>query len=74
MNGELSHGLPRLITQGNRILRKGSNDALLLRGVNRSGLEYSEPSAAGFLVSAAISQAEMQEIVQIWPLLSKLAG
>jgi endoglucanase len=66
MNGELSHGLLRLITQGNRILRMGSNDAVLLRGVNRSGLEYSEPGAAGFLASAAFSQAEMQEIVQGW--------
>lgn len=39
---------------------------MLLRGVNRSGLEYTEPGTAGFLASAAISQAELQEIVQGW--------
>jgi hypothetical protein len=66
MNGELSHGLPRLITRGNQILRTDSNEAILLRGVNRSGLEYSEPGAEGFLASAAITQAEMQEIALVW--------
>ena len=66
MNGELSHGLPRLITSGNRIIRTDNNSAVLLRGVNRSGLEYSEPGATGFLAAAGISAAEIQEIVQTW--------
>ena len=57
MNGELSQGLPRLITRDNQILRTHSNEAILLRGVNRSGLEYSEPGAEGVLTSAAIIQA-----------------
>ena len=65
MEGELSHGLPRLITSGNRI-GTGGNAAVLLRGVNRSGLEYSEPGATGFIASAGISQAEIREIVQNW--------
>lgn len=66
MNGQLSHGLPRLIASGNRIVRADTNDPVLLRGVNRSGLEYSDPGATGFLASAGISQAEIQEIVQGW--------
>jgi hypothetical protein len=66
MNGDLSHGLPRVITQGNRILRADSNEAIRLRGVNRSGLEYSEPGAAGFLASTGITMEEMQEITLGW--------
>jgi hypothetical protein len=62
----LSHGLPRLITSGNRIIATGSNDAVLLRGVNRSGLEYAEPGARGFIASAGISATEIREIVQNW--------
>jgi hypothetical protein len=66
MKGELSHGLPRLSTRGNRIIETGSDDAVLLRGVNRSGLEYSEPGTMGFLASAGISLTEIREIVQNW--------
>lgn len=66
MNGELSHGLPALITSGNRILRVDQMRPVLLRGVNRSGLEYSEPNAAGFLSAARITQDEIREIILGW--------
>ncbi|MCU1232949.1 MAG: glycoside hydrolase, family 5 [Candidatus Solibacter sp.] len=58
MTGELSHGLPRLITQGNRILRADTAAPAILRGVNRSGMEYSE--------AAGITQSEIQGITQTW--------
>ena len=66
MSGELSHGLPSLITAGNRILRADEMSPVLLRGVNRSGLEYSEPDADGFLSAARIIQDEIHEIVSGW--------
>ncbi len=66
MNGELSHGLPALITSGNRILRADTMSPILLRGVNRSGLEYSEPDAEGFLSAAHLTRDEIQEIVAGW--------
>jgi Endoglucanase len=66
MNGELSHGLPALITSGNRIMRSDSMTQVLLRGINRSGLEYSEPGSHGFLQAAGISREELQEIVCGW--------
>jgi endoglucanase len=66
MGGELSHGLPALIAAGNRILRADQMSPVLLRGVNRSGLEYSEPNADGFLSAARITQAEIHEIVAGW--------
>jgi endoglucanase len=66
MRGELSHVLPELITSGNRILRADTMSPILLRGVNRSGLEYSEPSAAGFLAAAQFTGDELREIVLNW--------
>jgi len=39
---------------------------VLLRGVNRSGLEYSEPDAGGFLSAVRITQDEIREIVSGW--------
>src|SRR5262245_5016114 len=66
MRGELSSGLPPLTTAGNRIVRADTGEPILLRGVNRSGLEYSEPDEEGFLSSAEISQAEIGAIVQDW--------
>jgi len=66
MNGELSHGLPELVTSGNRILHSDTMNPILLRGVNRSGLEYSEPSAAGFLEPAQLTKDEVSEIVDGW--------
>lgn len=66
MRGELSHGLPELLTSGNRILRADTMNPILLRGINRSGLEYSEPSAAGFLAGAQFTEDELREIVLNW--------
>jgi endoglucanase len=66
MFGELSHGLPALVTSGNRILRADQMSPVLLRGINRSGLEYSEPNASGFLSAARITQDEICEIVNGW--------
>jgi endoglucanase len=66
MNGELSAGLPALLTRGNRILRADNLEPILLRGVNRSGLEYSEPGATGFLAGAQIDQDEIGVIVRGW--------
>ena len=62
----LSHSLPALITAGNRVLRADQMRPVLLRGVNRSGLEYSEPGTDGFLAAARITQDEIREIVQGW--------
>src|ERR1700733_3009555 len=66
MRGELSHDQPWLVTSGNRILRSDTLQPLLLRGVNRSGLEYTEPSDAGFLAAAQFSADEVREIVVAW--------
>jgi endoglucanase len=66
MPGELSHGLPELVTSRNRILRADTMSPVLLRGINRSGLEYSEPSTAGFLDAAQFTQDEVQEIIEGW--------
>jgi endoglucanase len=66
MNGELSHDLPALITSGNRILRADTKSEILLRGVNRSGLEYSEPDAGGFLSAANLTRDEIREIISGW--------
>jgi len=66
MRGELSHNLPGLTTSGSRILRSDTMQPVLLRGVNRSGLEYTEPSDAGFLAAAGLSEDEIREIVLNW--------
>jgi endoglucanase len=66
MSSRLSQRLPLLATSGNRILRADTGQAVLLRGVNRSGLEYSEPSAAGFLAAAEFTEDELREIVTNW--------
>jgi endoglucanase len=66
MNGYISHGLPPLCTSGNRIVDTQTGESVILRGVNRSGLEYSEPADGGFLSSAGLSWCEVREIVQGW--------
>jgi endoglucanase len=66
MRGELSHQLPLLRTDGNRILRTDTMEPVLLRGVNRSGLEYTEPSTAGFLAAAEFTEDEVREIAVNW--------
>jgi endoglucanase len=66
MNGQLSHGLPWLTTAGNRIVNASTGAPVLLRGLNRSGLEYSDPDEQGFLSGAGICRAEVQAIVKEW--------
>jgi hypothetical protein len=55
-----------LATGGNRIVRADTNEPVLLRGVNRSGLEYTEPAAAGFLAAAGFTEDEARHIVEEW--------
>lgn len=66
MNGRLSNGLPWLATSGKRIIDIATGAPVILRGVNRSGLEYAGPDEQGFLSGAAISRSEIQNIVQDW--------
>jgi aryl-phospho-beta-D-glucosidase BglC (GH1 family) len=58
--------LPRLKTAGNRIVDAATLAPVRLRGVNRSGLEYSEPSAPGSLARAGITEADIDEMVTSW--------
>ncbi len=66
MNGELSNGLAALGTSGNRIIRLANGEPILLRGVNRSGLEYAGPDEGGFLSGASLSSSEIEFIVKEW--------
>jgi endoglucanase len=66
MYGELSSGLPRLSTYGNRIVLADTGDPILLRGVNCSGLEWSEPDEEGFCSAAGISRAEIAFMMKGW--------
>lgn len=52
--------LPPLTIEGHQIVRAGTGEPVVLRGVNRSGLEYSPPDGHG------ITPAEMEEIVTGW--------
>lgn len=66
MSSRLSHNLPPLRTSGNRIINTVAGVPVLLRGINRSGLEYSDPDEQGFLSGASISRAEIYAITQHW--------
>lgn len=66
MPTRLSHSLPPLRTSGNRIINSTTGAPILLRGVNRSGLEYSDPDEQGFLSGGSISRAEIYCITQQW--------
>ena len=66
MRREISHDLPHLVTSGNRILRSDTMQAISLRGVNRSGLEYTEPSDGGFLAAAALTE--------VWPTIGSFSA
>jgi aryl-phospho-beta-D-glucosidase BglC (GH1 family) len=63
---KLSSNLPGLITSGNLLLRTDTMQPVVLRGVNRSGLEYTPPDSAGFLSAAQFSEDEVREIVTCW--------
>jgi len=59
-------GLPRLSVAGNRIVIAATGQPVLLRGINRSGLEYSEPGEDGFLLSAGITPHEIRALARDW--------
>ena len=66
MDGGLSNGLPFLATSGNRIVVANKGKPILLRGVNRSGMEHCEPDVDGFCSAAGVSRAEIEFIVKGW--------
>ena len=66
MKGELSNELPKLATSANRIVVAATGQTILLRGVNRSGLEWAEPDEDGFCSAAGISRVEIEFIVKVW--------
>ena len=47
-----------------RIVETGARMRLV--GVNRSGLEYAEPTADGFLDGAGVTAGEIAEVVRVW--------
>jgi endoglucanase len=63
---KLSRDLPRLAAAGNRIVRVDTGEAIRLRGVNRSGLEYSEPDDDSFISAAGMSGYEFHWIAYHW--------
>jgi endoglucanase len=66
VNGELSHGLSPLRAAGNRIIDVLTGEPVTLRGINRSGMEYSEPAIGGFLASASLSRTDIEQMVCGW--------
>jgi endoglucanase len=66
MDGALSNGLPALSVSGNRIVNAATGAQVILRGLNRSGLEYSGPDEQGFLSGASISRSEIAVIAGEW--------
>jgi hypothetical protein len=66
VKGELSHALPWLYNEANQIRRSDTGAPTLLRGVNRSGLEYSAPQQGGFLEAAAITRTDIETITVGW--------
>lgn len=63
---QLSAALPPLRTAGAFIIDSRTDDPIVLRGVNRSGLEYAEPGEGTFLDAAGITREEIEEIVRGW--------
>ena len=61
----LSGQLPRLRADGNRIVNP-LGEPILLRGVNRSGLEYSQPDFDSFVSAAGMSGHEFRWIASRW--------
>lgn len=66
MNHRLSNRLPLLKVRGNRVVVADSSEPVLLRGVNRSGLEWAEPDEHGFCSAAAITPSEIEFVVRDW--------
>jgi endoglucanase len=66
MGAELSHGLNRLSVSGNMLVDSETGEQVTLRGLVRSGLEYSSPDGIGSLLKAGITAEEIQEMVVGW--------
>src|SRR5215471_6820131 len=64
--GRLSAALAPLTTAGSHIVNAETGAPIRLFGVNRSGLEYAEPDAEGFLGGAGITEEEVAEMVEGW--------
>ncbi|MEP7354685.1 MAG: cellulase family glycosylhydrolase [Acidobacteriota bacterium] len=62
----LSFGLGRLRVSGNKIVSTAKGEPILLRGVNRSGLEHSEPDHDSFVSAAGMSGYEFHYIAYHW--------
>jgi hypothetical protein len=60
------NALPWLTTDGHRIVSVESGAPVMLRGINRSGLEYATPIGGDFLAGARLSFSEIEEIVNGW--------
>jgi len=60
------NAVPWLTTFGNRIISAEDGALVVLRGINRSGLEYVEPIGGDFLAGARLSFSEIDEIVNGW--------
>jgi hypothetical protein len=54
---------PRLTVSGQHIVDAETGRPVVLRGLNRSGLEYVQPGSTGFLASAGMSEREADAIV-----------
>ncbi len=55
-----------LTTTGTSIIEARTGRPVLLRGINRSGLEYSSPDGNGSLAKAGVTAAEIEHIVRNW--------
>ncbi len=55
-----------MLTDGNEIQRADTGEQILLRGVNRSGLEYAVPGPEGFLAAVGFEKADVVQIVSGW--------
>lgn len=56
----------RLETRGRWIVRAGTDQRVVLRGVNLSGLEYSYADESGFLAASGITEREIGTICNEW--------
>jgi hypothetical protein len=59
MPGELSHNLPKLVTSSNRMLRADTMKVVPLLGLNGLDWSITEPSEAGFLEAAGLTEDEV---------------
>ncbi len=66
MAQRLSSNLPPLQVRGREIVNADTQEPVLLRGINLSGLEYSSPDGQGSLAKARITEQAVEEIVYGW--------